>query len=594
MNAGDLIASKYRLVRVLGNGAMGEVWAAVNDRTHREVALKLIPDPNPSLRERMLREARACGSLRHPNIVEIYDVGETAGGDPFLVMELLSGETLAERLTRKGPVPPAEAVAMVCAIARALRAAHAKGIIHRDLKPANVFLHREPDVDAEQIKVLDFGVSKNLVGDATSTTTGTLVGSPAYMSPEQARGEKHIDPRSDLWSLGIVLFEMIAGSRPFPNRSPYMVIAELLSSAPVPRLSEVVPGVSPGLSSVVDRCLTRDLAARVASANELLRLLLPFIDEPAASCAPLDEETKPGGPGVDLPTGVIEAPGAGLPRAYERDSEEFLPTNVLGDAHRHLLPGAPEPSGKPAGRALQVSHTLPLPADGTQPLPHLPAAQTAEDDQRATAPMAAPVAKAGKTPTPLARLPASAASAGATSTTTPLVRSPDPPAISAPSRRTVVLVATAAVVVLSLAGMGLVNSFGSTRAEADAARSAEPSAAPPAEEAPAPAPEAPAPGSIASATPSADGTGTAPSDPASQLRRGKTGLAFASNVPARVFVDGSPVGVTPLALVAAKPGTHRVTFKHTLLGERAFIVQVKAGEVTSVVANFTRWSPTTL
>jgi serine/threonine-protein kinase len=326
MNAGDLVAEKYRLVRVLGDGAMGKVWAAINERTHGEVALKVIPNPNPELAARMIREARACGSLRHPNIVEIHDVGETDGGNPFLVMQILSGETLAERLVREGPMPSGKAAAITSAIARALRAAHAKGIVHRDLKPANVFLHSDADAEGEVVKVLDFGVSKNLASnDDTRTQTGVLVGSPAYMSPEQARADKHIDHRSDLWSVGVVLFEMLAGHRPFPSRTPYGAIAEILS-APLPSLLAQVPDADPRLARIVERCLVRDAAQRVASAEELLQLLRPFLDDVGGAAD--------GGRRMSSLPDVAPPPPQRLPSAqHEADEPSMeLPTTVLDTA----------------------------------------------------------------------------------------------------------------------------------------------------------------------------------------------------------------------------------------------------------------------
>ena len=187
--AGAVIAGKYRLSRLLGEGAMGAVWRASNETTGGEVALKLIVRPGPELRVRLLREAQACCSIRHKNVVQVHDIGKTDRGDPFLVMELLSGETLADMLSRRRRLPHEDAATIGRDIARALTAAHARGIVHRDLKPANVFLHEQPGEGSPVVKVLDFGVSKNLWStDGLRTLLGAPVGSPAYMSPEQARG----------------------------------------------------------------------------------------------------------------------------------------------------------------------------------------------------------------------------------------------------------------------------------------------------------------------------------------------------------------------------------------------------------------------
>ncbi|HSN98192.1 MAG TPA: serine/threonine-protein kinase, partial [Candidatus Nanopelagicales bacterium] len=190
MRQGVLIAGKYRLQRLLGDGAAGEVWSALNERTDREVALKLITGADRELRERAVREARAMGRVSHRNVVEVFDAGETDRGDPFLVMPRLEGETLGERLRREVRLPPQKAAAIALEVARGLAAAHAVGVIHRDLKPSNIFLHRDAETGLDQVKVLDFGVSKMMRGEGPPTTrTGDIVGSPAYMSPEQARAD---------------------------------------------------------------------------------------------------------------------------------------------------------------------------------------------------------------------------------------------------------------------------------------------------------------------------------------------------------------------------------------------------------------------
>ncbi|MBK7581298.1 MAG: protein kinase [Myxococcales bacterium] len=269
--SGSIISKKYRLVRCLGEGGMGEVWEALNLRTQRPFALKLVHADSqiaPELRERMLREASVAGRLQHPNVIEVYDVGETEAGEPFLVMELLSGETLAELLDRRGNLDSTRAAAVGAEITAALGAAHASGVVHRDLKPANVFLHEDPG-HGRVVKVLDFGVSKLLVPDGpSSTVTGAPIGTPAYMSPEQARGLRDLDQRTDLWSVGVMLFEMVAGRLPFDGTTAYAVVGEVLHGN-VPRLSEHAPSVDPRLDAIVAKCLERDPELRWASAREL-------------------------------------------------------------------------------------------------------------------------------------------------------------------------------------------------------------------------------------------------------------------------------------------------------------------------------------
>jgi serine/threonine-protein kinase len=275
MREGALIAGKYRLRRLIGEGAAGEVWSALNERTEREVALKVIVGADRELKERAVREARACGRVNHRNVVEILDAGETEQGDPFLAMQLLEGETLGERMKRERRILPPKAAAIALDVARGLGAAHAAGIVHRDLKPSNIFLHREQETGLDLIKVLDFGVSKMLwSGGPPTTRTGDIVGSPAYMSPEQARADRAVDQRTDLWSLGVVMFEMIAGDRPFPSRN-IAVISEIVSR-PVPSLTTLHPDIDPRLAAVVARCLERDIDRRVQTAQELAALLRPL------------------------------------------------------------------------------------------------------------------------------------------------------------------------------------------------------------------------------------------------------------------------------------------------------------------------------
>src|SRR6185437_11366158 len=202
-------------------------------------------------------------------------IGETDEGEPFLVMSLLCGETLAELLERKRRLDPQHAAQIARDVARALAAAHRGGFVHRDLKPANIFLHREEGEDGAVVKVLDFGVVKDLArADGLATVAGLTVGSPAYMSPEQALASPDLDHRADLWALGVVLFEMLTGKRPFDGDS-HQVIMKIIR-APVPSVSALVRGAPPGLADLVARCLERDPKARFSSASELAEALDRF------------------------------------------------------------------------------------------------------------------------------------------------------------------------------------------------------------------------------------------------------------------------------------------------------------------------------
>jgi serine/threonine-protein kinase len=271
---------------------MGSVWEAVNLFTHRRFALKLVSrqaDNLPHLSERMLREASAAGRLQHPNVIEVYDVGATDEGDPFLVMELLEGQTLEGLLMQRSKLDPQQAIAIAVEATRALEAAHEAGIVHRDLKPANVFLHEVRNKE-RVVKVLDFGVSKLLTGEAgTATVAGVPIGTPAYMSPEQAEGGA-IDFRTDLWALGVILFEMISGRLPYDGNNAYAIVGEILNKEPA-RLSSVVPDVDPALDEIVTRCMQKDPAQRIGTARELMAALESLLKRsPEAILRGLDED----------------------------------------------------------------------------------------------------------------------------------------------------------------------------------------------------------------------------------------------------------------------------------------------------------------
>lgn len=308
---------------------MGVVWAAINELTEREVALKLIRgiDTTEDSRMRLLREARACGRINHRNVVEIYDVGQTDTGDPFLVMEMLSGETVGEKLAREKKIAPDEALRIAAETARGLRAAHAARVMHRDLKPSNLFLHEEPGADAPVLKILDFGVSKTLQHqtDASFTATGKTMGSPAYMSPEQVRGLKTVDHRTDLWSLGTVLAEMISGRRVFQGLTPYGAAAEVLSGR-IRSLADLSPETDTRIVAIVDRCLQRDVDKRFSTADEVIEAITAVLgdDRPGLLSAPLSRKSLP-------PTGAFAPKPPPLPVIVSTDeaSAEHTPTDFV-------------------------------------------------------------------------------------------------------------------------------------------------------------------------------------------------------------------------------------------------------------------------
>jgi serine/threonine-protein kinase len=275
-----VIAGKYRLETLLGEGGMGSIWRAFNLQLEIPVAIKLLrPGPNSEeLSERLRVEARAAAKLAHPSIVRVFDIGEAESGEPFIVMELLNGESLGEVLER-GVLPAVNAVQLLLPIAEALSLAHSRGVVHRDLKPDNIFLAREGD--ALQPKLLDFGIAKVTstlaAGGATLTQTGVLLGSPDYMSPEQAYGRPDIDQRSDIWSFCVVLYEAISGATPFSGTTTQNILRSVVQDAPLPL--DVLANVDARLSDLVMNGLAKDRDDRPASIFELGRALALWLRE---------------------------------------------------------------------------------------------------------------------------------------------------------------------------------------------------------------------------------------------------------------------------------------------------------------------------
>jgi serine/threonine-protein kinase len=264
---GEVVADKYRIEKLLGAGGMAEVYAAINIRTDRRVALKWILPAlaaSPEVLARFRREALAAGRINHPNVVTIFDVVEHQGS-ACLVMELLAGETLAEKMKRTGPMGFVEAVAIMLPAMRGVAAAHAHGVIHRDLKPDNIFLCTDADGSIRDCKVLDFGVSKLTVADAATTgditLSGNVVGTPEYMAPEQVRAGKHADHRIDIYSLGVVFYEMLAGRPPFVGEHFSGLMLDIMQRDPPP-LPSLRADVPRRLAGVIHKALARDLDRR--------------------------------------------------------------------------------------------------------------------------------------------------------------------------------------------------------------------------------------------------------------------------------------------------------------------------------------------
>jgi len=313
---GDVIAGKYRVERVVGTGGMGVVLSARHVALGQSVAIKLLrlapdeTDRHGEARARFLREGQAAARLASDHVVRIQDVGTTDDGQPFMVMELLSGSDLAEALARHGPAPIDMAVACVHQACDAVGEAHQHGIVHRDLKPSNLFLSKRSD-GRPHVKVLDFGISKGLSGASDDmlsqslTATRTVVGSPYYMSPEQVRDAKRVDERTDIWSRGMILYELIAGEPAFQAETLPGMCAAIAADAPPP-LSTRRNDVPPALEALVMRCLEKDPGKRFQTIPELAAALEPFLPTAPKSTAAAWLVDAPllraAGPRVDAPT----------------------------------------------------------------------------------------------------------------------------------------------------------------------------------------------------------------------------------------------------------------------------------------------------
>jgi eukaryotic-like serine/threonine-protein kinase len=260
------LGGRYRVEALLASGGMGEVWTARDLLLDRAVAVKVLGPAfagDGRAAERLRREARAAGRLDHPGIARVLDLGED-GGRPYLVMELLEGESLAERIGRAGPMAPAEAARVVAAVADALEAAHRAGVVHRDVKPGNVFLCADGSV-----KVLDFGIAS--AAGETALTTGDLIGTAAYLAPERALGHRAAPP-ADVYALGVVLYELLAGRRPFEAASDLELAMAHVHAHAVP-LAQAAPGTPSFLVAACERAMARDPASRPESAAAFAELL---------------------------------------------------------------------------------------------------------------------------------------------------------------------------------------------------------------------------------------------------------------------------------------------------------------------------------
>ncbi len=278
---GEVFADKYRVDRVLGEGGMGVVVAAHHLELDQPVAIKFLLDDlanNEEGAERFRREARAAAKIQSDHVVRVLDVGVLDSGERYMVMEYMEGRDLSEEIAEKGTLPIGVATGIILEALDAVGHAHAVGIVHRDLKPANLYLAERPD-GSQRVKVLDFGISKS-IGSATAeemslTKTSAWIGSPLYMAPEQMQSARDVDHRADIWSLGAILYELIAGRPPYQAESLPQLCNLLITTDPDP-IQSLVPSIPEGLAAAIMKCLARDRDHRTASTSELARVLVNY------------------------------------------------------------------------------------------------------------------------------------------------------------------------------------------------------------------------------------------------------------------------------------------------------------------------------
>jgi serine/threonine-protein kinase len=420
---GQVLAGKYRIERVLGQGGMGVVVAATHLQLDERVALKfLLPEAlaNPEIVARFAREARAAVKIKSEHVARVTDVGTLETGSPYMVMEYLHGSDLGGLVNERGPLPIEDAVDFILQASEAIAEAHALGIIHRDLKPANLFHTRRADGSA-CIKVLDFGISKvtglaNSGSDLSMTRTSTVMGSPLYMSPEQMASSRDVDVRTDIWALGIILYELLAGQVPFVADTMPQLCAMILQQPPPP-LRNRRPDAPEALQNVISRALEKDPARRYANMGAFANALLPFASRSGRtsvervtrlinstggdSAQPLEgfDSIRPGGatqsawgqgthsgkrraPWVALGLALLaSAAGAALllnRKATPGPVAEPLPAAATSSAAAAAQPAIPaEPKAEPASAPVVVpaepASAMPAPKPGVAPLAARPA-----------------------------------------------------------------------------------------------------------------------------------------------------------------------------------------------------------------------------
>lgn len=443
LRPGDLIDNKYRIVRLIGEGGMGSVHEGENVRIKRRVAIKVLHKhaaDNEAALTRFEREAQAAGHIGSDHIMEVLDVGVLADGDRYMVMEFLDGEPLSSRIRNAGSLTPQHLVPLLRQALSGLDAAHKAGIIHRDLKPDNIFVVREKAGKTDFVKLIDFGISKFNVlgGDMAMTSTGAVMGTPYYMSPEQAKGSRSVDARSDIYSMGVIAFEALTGQVPFDGSTFNELMFKIVLAEP-PQLKLLRPDIDPAFAALVEKMMARDPEARYATCKEVIAALdtwtntgqavpvaAPTVVSPTANAAP------PGvAPGAMSPATVGTSSTWATSQVDQIPKRSLAPVFAVGALGLLVLGGIALAVVKLTGSddaSVGASAASSTPAAATSGMVESPP----------KAPEVEPVAPAGpaSAPTPISEPPASAAPQASAEVAPSEPSRPKTPAARAPARTT--------------------------------------------------------------------------------------------------------------------------------------------------------------
>jgi len=422
LETGEILDGKYRIVRLIGEGGMGAVYEGENTRIRRRVAIKVLHaglTANEEVTQRFEREAQAAGRIGNDHILEVIDLGVLANGDRFIVMEYLDGEPLGARIAAKKRLSPAELAPLMRQTLVGLGAAHNAGIVHRDLKPDNIYVLKSKAGRPDFVKIIDFGISKfqPLGSDGMKMTrTGAVMGTPYYMSPEQASGSGEADRRSDLYSVGVMMFEAVTGQVPFDGTTFNQLMFKIVL-ADVPRPEALVPDLDPAFASIISKAMARDATQRFQTAEDFCTAIdawsksgtavsVPPTADPAATALMPPGGGVPSQPRRPTPAtgGTWATPADSVP--MKKGPSPGLLVGLLvgvclagaGGAYA-LLGGSPKPSPEPPGTAADAP-TATVAAPTVVPEPSKPEPSKPEPQASVAAPSEVPPAPSASVAVP--------------------------------------------------------------------------------------------------------------------------------------------------------------------------------------------------